>query len=111
MRTKLISLDEIRDYLGKEDSPGLIQSQGPPDRSSLRSAKAVLQLAIQRDLTDRQRECVRLYFFEGKTMEEAGRELGIGKATVYRHLQKALARLERALAYASVIRKAEQEED
>ncbi|RKJ40045.1 sigma-70 family RNA polymerase sigma factor [Acutalibacter sp. 1XD8-33] len=107
MRTKLVSLDEIRNFFGREDSLGPDQGRGI-DR---RSAKAVLQLAIERDLTDRQRECVRLYFFDGLTMEEAGQALGVNKATVYRHLQKALARLERALAYAAAIRRAEQEED
>ena len=44
-------------------------------------------------------ECVTLYYFQRLTMEEVGRQLGIGKATVCRHLQKSKKRLARVLAY------------
>lgn len=98
MRTKLLSLEDAQDFLGEE------LSKGTSNTHDLQAAKAVIQVAMQYDLTLRQQECIRLYFFEGKTMEQVGDELGIGKSTVYRHLQKALARMKRALTYATALK-------
>ena len=64
------------------------------------AATRLLRKAIEQELTPRQQQCVELYFFQRLTMEQTGDALGINKATVCRHLHKALKRLERALAYA-----------
>ncbi len=41
---------------------------------------------ITKELTDRQNECVRLYFYEGKTQDEIGDILGISRRVVSQHL-------------------------
>lgn len=66
-------------------------------------AVQVLRAAMEGELTSRQRECVELYFFQGMTMEQAGRALGIGKGTVCRHLQKAQHRLGKILGYTGML--------
>lgn len=97
MRTKIVALEKI---------PGLSLSQpGPEEEASPSKARAqarLLQTAIAQELTPRQRQCVELYYFRQLTMEETGRQLGIGKATVCRHLQKSRDRLARALSYANL---------
>ena len=41
---------------------------------------------ITKELTDRQNDCVKLYFYEGKTQEEIGDILGISRRVVSQHL-------------------------
>ena len=41
---------------------------------------------ISEELTDRQTDCVELYFYEGKTQEEIGDILGISRRVVSQHL-------------------------
>lgn len=89
MKRKLLSLEEAEEYIG----------EAGPEGESTQWAAEGLRLALERELTPRQRECVELYYYQGLTMEEVGKRLGIGKATVCRHLQKSEARLQRSIAY------------
>ena len=45
-----------------------------------------IRLIIAKELTDRQYDCVQLYFYEGKTQDEIGRILGISRRVVSQHL-------------------------
>lgn len=51
--------------------------------------KAVLEQIrqiIAKELTERQTECIQLYFYKGKTQEEIGSILGISRRVVSQHL-------------------------
>ncbi len=89
MRTEFISLEEARDFLTQGDKGD------SSNRVDLQADQRLLQIGLRNALTPRQLECVQLYYFKGYTMEQTGEELGIGKATVCRHLQKAKTRLNR----------------
>ncbi len=106
MTVKLVSFERLESIL---DGSG--QETGSTNRRDLAAAKAVLRAALERELTDRQKECVRLYFFQGLTEEEAGRLLGVSKSTVCRHLQKAKKRLKRAVSYGGAACRALPRED
>lgn len=96
MRTRQIALDQV---------PGSLLAQPGPfeeENCSCKPSAQLIRLAMEQELTPRQRQCVELYYFDRLTMEEIGRELGIGKATVCRHLQKSKKRLGRALGYAAL---------
>lgn len=95
MRIRRISLDKIPGRLLAQ--PEVWEEASPTPKA----LPAVLRLAIEQELTPRQRQCVELYFFRRLTMEQVGEALGIGKATVCRHLQKSKRRLGRALSYAA----------
>lgn len=106
MRTKFLSLDDAKGSLFNESLEDSFSAHSSSRRfSSSKVAKAALRVALERDLTPRQRECVELYYFQGLTMEQTGERLGISKPTVHRHIKKAKARLERALAFAVAIQK------
>ncbi len=45
-----------------------------------------IRLIIAKELTDRQYDCVQLYFYEGKTQDEIGENLGISRRVVSQHL-------------------------
>ena len=70
-----------------------------------------LQNAIGNELTDRQRDCVQLYYGERLTMQEIADELHLTRGTVCKHLQKASARLSHALQYSALGMHAEQSRD
>lgn len=93
MRTKLLSLE------GLEYTLAAPSGERKTNRKFQR-LQAQLHRAVAQELTDRQRTCVELYFYRQLTEQQVADELGIGKATVCRHLQKAKARLGKVLRYA-----------
>lgn len=99
MRSKFISLEEAQNFLGRE--------QGAPEgtnRKDLNFAAAMLETGIRRQLTERQQECVRMYYFEGMTLVQIAEALGVAPSTVCRHLKKARARLKDFMSLAEEIR-------
>ena len=60
------------------------------------AALRVLRLALQQELNPRQRQCMELCVLQGLS------QLGVNKATVCRHLQKAKRALRRAAGYAGL---------
>ncbi|CAB1241773.1 Sigma-70 family RNA polymerase sigma factor [Ruminococcaceae bacterium BL-6] len=64
-----------------------------------RSMLKALRKAAEGELTERQRQCIRLCYYEGLTARDAARKLGINESTVSRHLKKARNRLACVLRY------------
>ncbi len=58
-----------------------------------------LRLARERELTERQREMVALYYDQGMTMPQIAERLGVNRSTVSRTLRRARDRLHRFLRY------------
>ncbi len=54
---------------------------------------------IEHELTDRQREMVYLYYFEGKNCREISEKLCVHKATVSRTLSRAKERIRKNLRF------------
>lgn len=87
MRTKVISLDLAQEFLGTGGE------KAGSNRGDLEAAQRLLELGIRTQLTDRQQECVRLYYFEGLTLEQVGEQVGIAPSGVWKHLHRARERL------------------
>lgn len=68
----------------------------------LRRASRLLSRVISSELTDRQRECIDLYYFSGLTMPQIADRLGINKSTVSRTIGRAKTRIHRSMKYASL---------
>ena len=83
---------------------GRIGRRSPQTGRSCRRRPPFCGRFLPRALTQRQLECVQLYYYQRMTMEAIGRELGISKPTVCRHLQRARRRLERSLTTAKLAR-------
>lgn len=94
MVTRTVSYDRLENILGRQDF-----AEESTNLGNLQAAKAVLRAALTQELTARQQDCVRLYYYEGLTEEVTGRQLGITKSTVCRHLKKAKKRLGKAVSY------------
>lgn len=65
----------------------------------IRRLKKNMAIAIEQDLTNRQRQMLSMYYFDGKSMGEIGRELSVDESTVSRTIGRAVRRLHRALKY------------
>ncbi|MBQ2668943.1 MAG: sigma-70 family RNA polymerase sigma factor [Clostridia bacterium] len=70
------------------------------NRRQRQEAFRILHIAIEKELTPRQRDCLLLYYRDQLTMQAIARELGLTKGTVCKHIQKATDRLKRAAKYA-----------
>lgn len=69
------------------------------DDGDYRRMLCTLRRAVEGELTERQRECVQMCYFEGKSGREAANALGVTPPTVSKHLKKARARLGRVIGY------------
>lgn len=67
--------------------------------NQIRRLKKNMAIAIEQDLTNRQRQMLLMYYFDGKSMGEIGHELSVDKSTVSRTIGRAVRRLYRALKY------------
>jgi RNA polymerase sigma factor (sigma-70 family) len=56
-------------------------------------AMAMLDKAIETLLTEKQKKCIRMHYFQEKTMKEIAKELGVNPSTVTRTIQCAKKRL------------------
>jgi RNA polymerase sigma-B factor len=86
---------------GGEGEPGdtLADGVGAPDEGFARAEDRALLDRLMRNLTDREREVVRMRFEQDLTQAEIGELIGVSQMQVSRILRRALARL-RALARA-----------
>lgn len=58
-----------------------------------------LRRAMEGELTERQRECVQLRYFDGKSINEVADAIGVTPPTASKHLKKARARLGKVMGY------------
>ena len=58
-----------------------------------------VRIAINEELTDRQRELINLYYTEQMSMTEIAQNLGLSPSTVSRTLKRGRGRLKRYLKY------------
>ncbi len=94
MNRTTFSLEVFGDRLAVTD----IFERGTNSRQ-LEIMKSELKRAIQSELTDRQREMVTEFYFEGLSVTEIANRRGLSKSTVSRHLSRARERLKSALKY------------
>lgn len=74
-------------------------SEQSTNTQELSRLKRNLIRALREDVTDRQREVLRLYYAERKNMREIGELLGVDKSTVSRTIKRGEQRLKRCLRY------------
>ena len=75
------------------------QEESGDNRERIRRLLSNLPLAVQQELTPRQREILRLRFTGGMSVTAIARELGLNKSTVSRSLARSMERLYRSLRY------------
>ena len=93
-----LSLDEQMEELYLHSFDGLGEEEN--DNSASRAKmKEMLGKAMKKQLTDRQRQCLSMYYFENKKMEQISSELGLHKSTISRHITAARVKLQKLTAF------------
>ncbi|HBE15476.1 MAG TPA: hypothetical protein DCY72_04440 [Ruminococcaceae bacterium] len=91
-----------RVYLNDENSDIIAFSlyhHGSSNRMERERMKTILTRAIRRELTDRQRDCITMYYLEGMKMKDIADALHLSRSTVTRHIQSATRKLRRVASY------------
>ena len=91
-----------RVYLDDTNTPliSYYLSQGGADnRPERERMRRILTRAIRYELTDRQRQCLTMYYLHGMKMRDIARELCLSESTVSRHIAAAQKKLRRVASY------------
>lgn len=91
-----------RMFLNEQNSDIIAYSlyrQGSSNRAERERMKQILQRAIRHELTDRQRDCVTMYFLEGMKMKEIAQAMHLSLSTVSRHIRSATRKLRKVASY------------
>lgn len=91
-RKTTLSLDLFGDRL----DTGCYEADNNGEREKM---LRTLRRAMEGELTERQRECVRLRYFDGKSINEVADAMGVTPPTASKHLKKARARLGKVMGY------------
>ena len=75
------------------------QEESGDNRERIRRLPSNLPLAVQQELTPRQREILRLRFTGGMSVTAIAEKLGLNKSTVSRSLARSMERLYKSLRY------------
>ena len=68
-------------------------------RLSTETQRARVRRVLEHELTEKQRRAVIGYYFEGKTLQQLAQEYGVNPSTVWRTINRGLARMARCLRY------------
>lgn len=85
----------IRDKLEGLYTLGPGMEKPATNAEKIKRMKQLLKVAMQFSLTDRQREVVQMYYFEGMKVVDIAAELGISKRVAYKILQVSRKKLEK----------------
>ena len=85
----------IRDSLEGLYTLGPDMDKPATNAEKVKRMKQLLKVAMQFSLTDRQREVVQMYYFEGMKVVDIAAELGIGRRVTYKILQVSRKKLEK----------------
>lgn len=94
MRRKILSLDS---QIINEVSASIYLNQGEDPRH--KRMKKLLSAAIKNELTERQRECLLMFYYDNLPVDEISGIIGIKPTTVYKHLKKARLALKKCTPY------------
>ena len=75
------------------------QEESGDNRERIRRLLSNLPLAVEEELTPRQREILRLRFTGGMSVTAIAEKLGLNKSTVSRSLARSMERLYKSLRY------------
>ena len=97
MRTEIFSLNSYGE--GLPQLREFLTNSAGDNRNKIISIKRALRSAIAHELSDRQREVLSMYYYEGRGVSDIAKTLNINKSSVSRRLKRARLKLERVLKY------------
>lgn len=94
MKNPILSLDT---QIEEQISVKQYYSEGETDLH--KRMKRLIGIAFRKELTQRQKECIRMYYYENKKVSEIAEYTGIRPTTVYKHLKSGRDALKKCTAY------------
>lgn len=82
-----------------ENLSGAAAYEGETNELRVQILRSALPKVIENRLSSRQRECVKLYYFENLNMAQTAKRLGIERSTVSRTLKRARENIRLSLEY------------
>lgn len=79
---------------------GYILAQGGDNAEERAYIKQVMLRAVENELDARQAEILRCHYFDGESLSDIARRLGVNKSTVSRSVTRSVKKLRQALKYA-----------
>ncbi|MBQ2971724.1 MAG: sigma-70 family RNA polymerase sigma factor [Ruminococcus sp.] len=79
-------------------SYSVYQSAGT-NKTDLMKMRQLLNIALKTELTDRQRECLEMYYYKNLKMVEIASLLSVSPSTVTRHIKAAQRKLKNLAKY------------
>lgn len=95
MRRERVFLDDKNELLISY----YLSNHGSDNRPELARMKRILSRAIRHELTDRQRQCLTMYYLDGIRMKDIAGTLGLSASTVTRHIAAATRKLRKIADY------------
>lgn len=95
MRHKIVSLDTQMNLIGTIG----IEPDSEDNKKDRQKMRELMKKTMIYYLTPRQQQCVTMYYFESKTVVQIGKELGLDKSTVSRHIKAAMKKLKKLNAF------------
>lgn len=92
---KKVLLDFNNDYSTVGACTDAYETENGVDSDRMRSM--IMRRTIQEKLTDKQRECITLYFGRRMSMTEIAEAMGVGKSTVSRHIKVGKSKIKEML--------------
>ena len=69
------------------------------NNAKIQRMKKIMNIALENELTQRQRDCIRMRYFENLPVKEIAEKIGIKPATVYKHISKAICAFKKCAVY------------
>lgn len=96
MRTKILSFNLLEQYLGNKTD------DISDNKNQIKKMSAAVHLALENELTNRQKTCIELYYFQNYKIPEIAKELNLNKSTVSRHLAKGRFAIKKTVEYCTL---------
>ena len=95
MGVKVYSLDSQLEAIYMQS----LYAQREDNRSDIKKMHAMVSKAMLYTLTERQRQCLTMYYFEKRKIPEIAEKLGLHKSTVSRHIKAAGKNLQKLRSF------------
>ena len=95
---KQLSFDLLEGTLSGKEGISKFARDSDQDEE-YRRLKRTMANVMAGELTPLQQECIRLYYYDGLTMEQVGQTLGVQKSSVSKALRRSRQRIEKVLRY------------
>ena len=99
MRHNLVGINDRNRDLIAYSNFSCFNSDTMSNKAEINRMKNILSKAMVSELTTRQRDCLRMYYYDNMKMKDIAVTLGLSNSTVSRHIKAAQTKLKNVARY------------